>query len=49
MKEMGRQGRNHKQLLDNINEKKILEISTDRNLWKSRFRKSYGLDVRQTA
>jgi 2-C-methyl-D-erythritol 4-phosphate cytidylyltransferase len=26
MKEMGRQGRNHKQLLDNINEKKILEI-----------------------
>jgi hypothetical protein len=51
MKEMGRRGRNHNQLLDNINEKrfwKLKEEAIDQNLWKKKKKKSNGLDLRQT-
>jgi hypothetical protein len=48
----GRRGRRHKQLLDNLKEKrrycKLKEEALDRTLWRTRFGRDYGPVVRQT-
>jgi hypothetical protein len=48
----GRRGRKRKQLLDNLKEKrrywKFKEEALDRTLWRTRFGRGYGPDVRQT-
>jgi hypothetical protein len=49
----GRRGRRRKQLLDYLKEKrrywKLKEETLDRTLWGTRFGRSYGPVVRQTA
>jgi hypothetical protein len=49
---MGRRGRRHKQLLDDLNEKrgrwKLKAGTLDRSLWRTRFGRGYGPVVRQT-
>jgi hypothetical protein len=49
---MGRRGRRHKKLLDDINEKrgywKLKEEALDSALWRTRFGRGYGPLVRQT-
>jgi hypothetical protein len=46
-------GRRRKQLLDDLKEKrrywKLKEEAIDRTMWRTRFGRSYGLVVRQTA
>jgi hypothetical protein len=48
----GRRGRRHKQLLDDLKEKrrywKLKEESLDRTLWRTRLGRDYGPVVRQT-
>jgi hypothetical protein len=48
----GRLGRRHKQLLDDLKEKrrywKLKEEALDRTLWRTRFGRDYGPVVRQT-
>jgi hypothetical protein len=48
----GRRGRRHKQLLDDLKEKKrywkLKEEALDRTLWRARFGRGYGPVVRQT-
>jgi hypothetical protein len=48
----GRRGRRHKQLLDDLKEKKIYwklkEEALDRTVWRTRFGRGYGPVVRQT-
>jgi hypothetical protein len=48
-----RQDRRRKQLLDDLKEKrrywKLKEEALDRTLWRTRFGRGYGPDVRQTA
>jgi hypothetical protein len=48
----GRRGRRHKQLLDDLKEKKryckLTEEALDRTLWRTRFGRGYGPVVRQT-
>jgi hypothetical protein len=48
----GRRGRRHKQLLDDLKEKrryrKLKEEALDRTLWRTRFRRGYGPVVGQT-
>jgi hypothetical protein len=49
----GRRGRRRKQLLDDLKEKRIYwklkEEALDHTLWRTRFGRSYGPVVRQTA
>jgi hypothetical protein len=49
----GRRGRRHKQLLDDLKEKrrywKLKEEALDRTQWRTRFGRGYGPVVRQTA
>jgi hypothetical protein len=49
----GRRGRRRKQLLDGLKEKrgycKLKKEALDRTLWRTRFGRVYGPDVRQTA
>jgi hypothetical protein len=49
----GRRGRRHKQLLDDLKEKrgycKLKEEVLDRTLWRTHFGRGYGPVVRQTA
>jgi hypothetical protein len=49
---MGRRGRRHKQLLDDLTEtrcnRKFKEEALDRTLWKTRFGRGYAPVVRQT-
>jgi hypothetical protein len=49
---MGRRGRRHKQLLDDLKEKgrywKLKEEALDRTLWRTHFGRGYGPVVRQT-
>jgi len=51
MKVTGRRGRRRKQLLDDLKEMtgywKFKEEATDRTVWRTRFRRGYGPDVRQ--
>jgi hypothetical protein len=53
IKMTGRQGRRHKQLLDDLKEKrrywKLKEEALDRTLWRTHFERGYGPGVRQTA
>jgi hypothetical protein len=48
----GRRGRRHKQLLDDLKEKrrywKLKEEVLDRTVWRTRFGRGYGPVVRQT-
>jgi hypothetical protein len=48
----GRRGRRHKQLQDDLKEKrsywKLKEEALDRTLWRTRFGRGYGRVVRQT-
>ena len=51
IKGMGRRQRNYKQLLDNIKEQKYWKLkdkALDRTLWRTRFGRSFELDVRHT-
>jgi hypothetical protein len=49
----GRRGRRHKQLLDDLKEKrrywKLQEEALDRTVWRTHFGRGYGPVVRQTA
>ena len=51
-KVMGRRGRRHKQLLDDLNEKKghwkLKEGALDPTVWRARFERGYGPVVIQT-
>jgi hypothetical protein len=48
-----RRGRRRKQLLEDLKEKrrywKLKKEALDRTVWRTRFRRGYGLVVRQTA
>jgi hypothetical protein len=48
----GRRGRRRKELLDDLKEKRIYwklkEEVLDRTLWRTRFGRGYGPDVKQT-
>jgi hypothetical protein len=50
---MGRRGRRHKQLLDDLKERrgycKLKEEALDLTVWRTRFGRGYGPVVRQTA
>ena len=49
---MGRQGRRHKQLLDDLTEKrrhrKLKEEALDHTVWRTHFGRGYGLVIRWT-
>jgi hypothetical protein len=49
----GRRGRRRKQLMDDLKEKKrylkLQEEALDRTVWRTRFGRGYGRQVRQTA
>jgi hypothetical protein len=49
----GRRGRRHRKLLDNLKERRgyfqLKEEVLDRRVWRARFGRGFGPDVRQTA
>jgi len=50
---MGRQGRRRRKLLDDLKERRghshLKEEALDRTMWRARFERGFGPDVRQTA